>query len=206
MSGSSRRRALTIGIAMSGLASAFRRAWGQTSTTKEEFRLQTGRVTTVGSVDLEEVFEQWQKVPGQRQKLVPEIEQRMAELERAREKGKVILSKLHVLRPGTSEYDRTQKEHERIKDEVSDLQRKFQDELTHLETAGLADLLREVRIAVAEVARRRGLSFVVRAISPYRRIAVEAGAVKEAIASPLLYTDTATDITGEVLAVLNGKQ
>jgi Skp family chaperone for outer membrane proteins len=196
---------LTIGLALSGLVSALGRARGQTPKSEGNPPLLGLGLTAAGSVDLEAVFERWPKVHGQRQAFGAEAGRKQAEVERVRQRAMAEFGRLHVLRPGTPEYDRTRKEYERLGHEVADLRRRYQDELTRRETERLADLLHEVRVAVAEVARRRGLSIVFRAVSPARRIAVEVEAVKEAIAAPLLYTDPGTDITEEVLTVLNGK-
>jgi hypothetical protein len=196
---------LTIGLALSGLASALGRARGQTPKPEGNPPLLGLGLPAVGSVDLEAVFERWPKVHGLRRAFGDEAGRKWAEVEQVRRRAMAEFGRLHVLRPGTPEYDRTQKEYERLRDEGADLRHKYQDELTRRESERVADLLHEARVAVAEVARRRGLAFVVKAISPARRVAAAVEAVKEAIASPLLYTDPGMDITEEVLAVLNGK-
>jgi hypothetical protein len=111
--------------------------------------------TAVGSVDLEAVFERWPKVHGLRRAFGDEADRKWAEVEQVRRRATAELGRLHVLRAGTPEYDRTQKEYERLRDEGADLYHKYRDELTRRESERVADLLHEARVAVAEVARRR---------------------------------------------------
>jgi Skp family chaperone for outer membrane proteins len=206
MGQSSRRRALTIGVAMSALASFVSRTWGQTPRTKEESQPSKGRVTSFGSVDLNEVLDLWLKVPEQRQKFTQEARQRVAELARAKQRALTELVKLNALRPATPEHDRAVKEYDRQFAEVFALRKKFQTEMAERETELLADMLRQVRIAVAEVARKRGLSLVFQTISPFRRIPATVEAVVSAMGETVFYADPATDITSDVLAVLNEKK
>jgi outer membrane protein len=216
----SRRMVLTFGLGVVGLVG---RAFGQApDEVKEKAKgpekekaakpddpgsappPSTPPTGLIGVVDMSAVMKGFLKARDSGDRFLHDLQARRAELKKMAERAKRDADDLATLQPGTRDHADLEA---RVKEEKAKFEasRKQADaEYNTRQTELLATFQHEIQEAIAVVARRRGLTLVLRTPKgPEER--ANLGAVVSTILREVLYVDTRADLTEDVIALLNSR-
>lgn len=156
----------------------------------------------IGSIDLDRVFKEYEKVKDQSEKFKAEAMKRQGELTRLVESGKNAAQQLEKMPRNSPDYTRLDNEVTKIKAELEAKRGQFEREFAKRESDTLAALYNEVTAMVAATAKQRGMTYVVKITNDPPQ-GDDAQSVMAVMAKTVVYSDPSMDITGDVVRYLN---
>ena len=154
---SSRRNALTFGVLLTGFFGIVEQVFGQQAKTDQ---LPQSAPSRIGTLNLQAIYEGYQKVKSLKEQFAREVKTRSLELAKFQQRGKEETVRLETLTPGTPEHQKTKATIDRLQFEFDAAQKQAQEEFAARETLMLSQLQKEVRAAASVVARKKGFSVV----------------------------------------------
>jgi Skp family chaperone for outer membrane proteins len=158
----------------------------------------------IGTVDMNSVMKGYVKVKEGNDRFKDDIQAKNAELQKMVARAKRESDDLATLQPGTRDHAELEAKVKKLKEQVDAMRRQANTEYGKRQAEMLAGFQHEIQEAIAIVARRRGLSLVLRAPKGAEEGA-NLGAVVSTIAREVLYVDARADLTEEVITLLNTK-
>jgi Skp family chaperone for outer membrane proteins len=210
MANSSRREALTMGLAVGGLSGLVGRAWGrQTPKTKPEQdpterpapKVQ-GEPPRIGTVRLNAIFKSYRKAVRWTEQMQAEREARDRELGQILEQLRVENERFRMLQlqpRGSPDAAKSLVQIRQLERAHEAARTQAHTELAQHQTEGYGRLYLEVQQATSAVAKERALTVVLDLKTEPLLQDDGSGFPSYAV----IYADPATDITGEVIARLN---
>ncbi len=156
----------------------------------------------IGSVEIYAILRGYEKVKIKSDELKSAATDRKAELMKLKvetQGEEVLLTKLV---PGTVDFKTHENRVAELKAKLDAGREKLEHDFAVQEARILASFLEEIERAVAEVAKAKGLNYVLK-VTPGPANASDPAQVQEATNRSILYADPANDLTGEVIRKLN---
>ena len=213
----SRRTALTIGLGALGLVG---RAFGQApdeandkdKKDKDKDKAKdakpdgpaAGPSGLIGTVDMGGVMKGFGKVKEANEKFLEDVNVRKAELKKMDERTKRDVADLATLQPGTRDHAELDAKIKQEKQQLIARQRQTNEEYAKRQAEMLSSFQHEIQEAIAVVARRRGLSLVLR-VPKGAEEGANLVAVAQTISREVLYVGGDLDLTEEVVTLLNNR-
>jgi Skp family chaperone for outer membrane proteins len=201
-------RAVGLGLvgwaALTSLASGqqpdrdVRRTTGQQAATPAP----TVAPAAIGTVDLDKVFREYDKVKVSSAKFKEEALKKQAELGQIMNDAKSTAEKMSQMKPGTPDYQQLSNKVTEMKARIEATREQVQQEFTLKESEALAGIYNDIRLMTAAVARKKGLTYIVK-ISDEPVSGSDPNSVMSAMARTIVYSDPGADITKEVVTYLN---
>jgi RNA polymerase sigma factor (sigma-70 family) len=158
----------------------------------------------IGSIDMDAVFQRYEKVKLSSKEYNDELLARKNELMRIMTEAQEEARMLPKLVPGSADY----KKHE---DRITELKARHEagreqseHEFAQRQARMTANLLQEIQEVVADLAKAKGLNYVVK-VSPGRQQNPAPSDVMTAVNRSVVYADPRNDVTEEVVGELNRK-
>jgi Skp family chaperone for outer membrane proteins len=156
----------------------------------------------VGSVDMEKVFKDYEKVKFSSDQLKADAMKKQAELQEKAAGLKAIAKKMESFTPGSSDYKKEEERYTKLESELKTDNALAQRDFTQREAEALATLYKEVQDMVARVAMYKGMTYVVK-VSNEPITGSNPESVMAGMARSIIYADKSTDITELVIYNLN---
>jgi RNA polymerase sigma factor (sigma-70 family) len=163
-----------------------------------------GAAAAIGSIDMDAVFKGYEKAEAIRKQIEAEAGQRKGELGKIMSEAQRVAKELESLQPGSADFKSHDAKLIQLRAQLDVAREQAQREYAERETQALSALYREIQDAIAEVARVKGLVYVVK-VSRDPPSGSDANALLSAMNRSVVYADPRTDITEEVLRALNGR-
>jgi outer membrane protein len=157
---------------------------------------------TIGTIDLDKVFREYDKVKVSSDRFKQEALKKQGELGQIASEAKTAADKMAQMKPGTPDYQQWNKKVTELKATIEATREQVQQDLTFRESEALAEIYKDIRLMTAAVARKRGMTYVVK-ISNEPVSGSDPNSVMSAMARTIVYSDPAADITKEVVTYLN---
>jgi RNA polymerase sigma factor (sigma-70 family) len=158
----------------------------------------------IGSIDLDAVFQRYEKVQALNEELDNKQEARKNELRKLKWDAETEDRILAKLMPGSEQ----RKKHEvRVTDLMSQYETvrdQAEHELSQRRSEAAAAIYHEIQATVAALARAKGLTYVVK-VSKGPRTDSESNNLSTALNASVVYADPRNDLTDEVVGELNRK-
>jgi Skp family chaperone for outer membrane proteins len=207
------RGILAIGLSLLGLAFLVSPSLGQ---------LQDGSVRTtktaspataapqfpdpvppiIGTVDIESVFNNYEKVKGLNKEFSAAMAARKNELMKILSQAQSEAEMLAKLAPGTEDYRKHENKVTELKAMHEAGREQAEREFTQRQAEMMATLYKEVQTMVARIAKLRHMNYVIK-ISNQPVSGGNPNSVMAAVSSTIVYADPANDITNDVTHNLN---
>ncbi|HWE39904.1 MAG TPA: OmpH family outer membrane protein [Isosphaeraceae bacterium] len=215
METSSRRSALAIGLGLGGLLGLVGRASGQQGGRDAAVRPARGGTgaanaappqavpaAVFGTIDLAVILEGYAKFKAIREQFKQYQASKMRELSKLQAEGKDAQEAMQKFAPNSPDYKDYENKLMMIQAKFEASKQQAQRDAAMRETEAMATILKEIQEITAYVAQGRRLTHVIK-VSNEPVTANDPRALEAAMALPLIWADPATDITAEVLRVLN---
>ncbi len=163
-----------------------------------------GPAGLIGTVDMNSVMKGYVKVKESGDQFKEDLQAKNAELQKLAARAKRESDDLATLQPGTRDHAELAAKVKKLKDQVEAMRRQASTEYGKRQADMLAGFQHEIQEAIAIVARRRGLSLVLRAPKGAEEGA-NLGTVVATISREVLFVDARADLTEEVITLLNTK-
>jgi RNA polymerase sigma factor (sigma-70 family) len=164
----------------------------------------SGAGAVVGSVDMSAVFEKLKSARQARREIQADADRDRESLDRLRARLRELDQRRTSKTPDGSDAADLEAEIASLKKLFEDKSERATTELARREARMLAELDTDVREAIAQIARQKGLSYVVKAPSVPAPDASTTD-VQAVLNRSVLYADPRTDITDEVVRTLNDR-
>lgn len=161
-----------------------------------------GLPSVIGSIDMDTVFENYEKVKKSSEEIQAKALAKQNELQKMVADMKAAAEKQASLSPTSPEFKKFDQQLTQMKIEAQAFQENIQKELAQLEAEALASLYREIQSMTGRVAVWRGMNYVVK-VSNKPVTAVDPNAVMAAMSRTVVYSDPRNDITQNVVQFLN---
>jgi Skp family chaperone for outer membrane proteins len=205
------RATLAVGLGLAGWVALAGPASGQQP--DRDVRRTTGQqaataampaVTpaTIGTIDLDKVFREYDKVKVSSDRFKQEALKKQGELGQIASEAKTAADKMSQMKPGTPDYQQWNKKVTELKATIEATREQVQQDLTFRESEALAEIYKDIRLMTAAVARKRGMTYVVKT-SDEPVSGSDPNSVMSAMARTVVYSDPAADISKEVVTYLN---
>ncbi|HEX8200008.1 MAG TPA: OmpH family outer membrane protein, partial [Isosphaeraceae bacterium] len=162
----------------------------------------TATAAIIGSIDLDKVFREYEKVKVSSAKFKDEALKKQAELSQLMSEGKNAADKMAQMKPGTPDYQQLNNKVTEMKAKLEASREQVQQEFTLKESEALAVIYNDIRLMTAAVARKKGMTYIVK-ISDEPISGSDPNSVMSAMARTIVYSDPTADITKEVVSYLN---
>jgi Skp family chaperone for outer membrane proteins len=157
---------------------------------------------TIGAVDVKAALEGYEKSKALMEAARSEFLQRQNELLKINNDGKQAVEMLAKLTPGQPDYKKMEARVGQIKAQLQVAQEQLQSDAAQKEADTFATLYRDIQSMTGQVAKQRGLTYVVRVDnSPVS--GTEPQSVFASMSRPVIYFEPANDITNDVVYYLN---
>jgi Skp family chaperone for outer membrane proteins len=214
------RKILAIGLSLAGVIYLVAPTRGQGQAPKGDGRVQaaaannsangaqtTGALkpatpTVVGTIDLDQVFKNYDKVKAAMKDLQSQIQVRKGELMKYDEEGRQEMEFMRKYQPGSADYRKHEDRLTELKAKIEAGREQYQRELELRQAETMAILYKEVQMYAGWVAKRRGITHVMVASSTPPS-GSDPNSVLAAVNRPLVYADPRNDITDDVVLYLN---
>src|SRR5262249_34162584 len=160
--------------------------------------------TVLGSIDLDYVFKNYDKVKAATKDLGTQFQIRKGELMKIDNEARQEVEMLQKLQPGTDGYRKSENKITELKAKMEAGREQAEREMTPRQAETMATLYKETQGYAHGVARRRGITHVVRVSSPPPS-GSDPNSVLAAVNRPVIYADLHNDITKDVVYWLNKK-
>jgi Skp family chaperone for outer membrane proteins len=156
----------------------------------------------IGTVDLELVMRNYEKVKDQMKELSAAANLRRGELMRLESEYRQEGEMLRKLTPGSADYKKREDRMTELKAKGEAGQEQAQREFTLRQAESLATLYKEIQGMVARVAQWRKINYVLK-VSTKPPSGTDPNSVMAAVGEPVIYADPRNDITSDVVHYLN---
>ena len=156
----------------------------------------------IGTVDLEMVMRNYEKVKDQMKELSAAVNVRRGELMKLESEGRSEAEYLQKLTPGSADYKKREDHMLELKAKVEAGQESAQREFSLRQAESLATLYKEVQGMVARVAQWRKINYVLK-VSTKPPSGTDPNSVVSALGEAVIYADPRNDITNDVVHYLN---
>jgi outer membrane protein len=205
------RGILAIGLSLVGLAFLVGPSLGQQQdgSVRKTASPSTGAVVppapippVIGTVDIEAVFTQYDKVKGLNQEFSAAMLTRKNALMKIMSEAQSEAEMLAKLAPGTEDYKKHENKVTELKAKHEAGREQAEREFTQRQAEMMATLYKEVQTMVSRVAKWRKLTYILK-ISNQPVSGANPNSVMAAISSTVVYADPRNDITADVIHNLN---
>ena len=208
----STRAALAVGVGCMGLAGLVGHSAAQSDGRVQKVAAATPGTApaapaampqvVIGTIDVEGVFRELDKIKVAGETLNAEVQVRYAELQKIANEGKLEQEKLQRLTPGTPDFKKAEERMTQLQIQIEAGKQNAKREFDQKETETMTSIYNEVVAMAKYVANSRGMSFVVK----YNEGKVQASEPNSAIAAmsrTIVYADPRVDITKATTELLN---
>ena len=207
MAGSSRRQALTKGLILGGLAGCVGTALGQSppaepSKPEPPSAPPAALGTKVGTINLGRVWEEVDRIKTQGEQFKKDAAGRRRELAKMAEKIRAEIEHKNSLPPGSEAHGQSEARIAQLQKELQKARAKIEKDFARRQSELVATLYQEIQEAVGTIAKRRGLSMILK-ISDPPKTTDQTALASIFISQNVVYADPALEITREVIAKLN---
>jgi Skp family chaperone for outer membrane proteins len=203
------RLALTAGLSLVGFLALVGRSSGQqdggvqkTSTSQAPAAAVRPVAAVIGTIDMDSVLKTYEKYKSQMEAMKVDMLARQKDLMKIQEEGKQLGEMMGKFQPSSPDYKRLEKQFAQLKAQFQVANEQASSEFAQREADMLAGIYNEVQVMTGAVAKRHGMSFVVR-VSREPVNGSEPNSVMSALARSVVFSDPATDVTNEVVSYLN---
>lgn len=210
----STRVALAVGIGCVGVAGFVGRSAAQTDGgVKRVAAASPGTAAAapaamppvvIGTIDVEGVFRELDKVKVAGETLNAEVKVRYAELTRIASEGKMEQDKIQNLKPGQPDFKRCEARITELQLKMQAEKQNAEREFTQKETETMMEIYNEVVAMAKWVAGQRGMTFIVK-YNDGKVQASEPNSAMAAMSKTIVYADPRVDITKPTIDLLNRK-
>lgn len=155
-----------------------------------------------GTVDIEKIFKEYNKVKAQQEEFKAAAMAKHAELQKLQAEGAEEASKLQKMTPGSVDAKKIEDRITALKAQLEAGREQAQRDFALRESEMLATLYKEIQDMVARMAQYRGMTYVVQ-VSNEPVSGSNPNSVMAAMAKTMVYADPRNDITKDVTANLN---
>jgi Skp family chaperone for outer membrane proteins len=156
----------------------------------------------IGTVDIESVFNNYEKVKGLNQEFSAAMMARKNGLMKILSEAQSEAEMLAKLAPGTEDYKKHENKVTELKARHEAGREQAEREFTQRQAEMMATLYKEVQTMVSRVAEMRKMNYIVK-ISNQPVSGANPNSVMAAISSTMVYADPRNDITADVIHNLN---
>ncbi len=203
------RKAWVLGLAMLGLGALVGQSQGQNAgdsavrrTNNATAAAPTIAPATIGTIDMNKIFEGYKKVKFTHDQLNADAMKRQGELNGIMGEMKQIAKELEGLAPGTNEFQTRESKLTEMKASLEAKRELAQGEFARREAEALATIYKEVQAMTEACAKYKGFSYVLR-IDEEPPTGADPRSVMAAMARSVVYADPSADLTEMVVANLN---
>jgi Skp family chaperone for outer membrane proteins len=164
--------------------------------------LQPATPTVVGTVDLDKVFKNYDKVKAAMKDLSSQIQIRKGELMKFDEEARQEADMARKFQPGSPDFRKHEDRITELKAKIEAGREQYQRELEIRQAESMSILYQEVSAYAGWVAKQRGIT-VVMVASNTRPSGSDPNSVLAAVNRPVIYSDARNDITDDVIHYLN---
>lgn len=157
----------------------------------------------IGSIDLDLVFEGYEKVKASTETMQAKILAKQNELQKMVADMKAAAEKQASLSPTSPEYKKFDQQLTQMKIEGQAFQENVNKEFDLIQAEALAEIYRDIQGMTARVAYSRGMNYVVKISNKPIKAAEDPNSVMAAISRTVVYSDPRNDITQQVVQYLN---
>ncbi len=163
-----------------------------------------GVPTVIGTIDLDVVFKNYDKVKAATKEISMAVQVRRGDLLKLENTGRQEVEMMQKFQPGTPDYQKHEDKATEIKAKMEAGKEQYEREITLRQADTMATLYKEVQAYAGWVAKQRGITHVI-TVSNTPPSGSEPNSVLAAVNRPLIYSDARNDITNEVVYWLNEK-
>jgi len=214
--GVSPRMALAIGLSMAGVIylaaptkgqapkadGHVQGANGTTSGSRPGGTAKQAAPTVIGTIDLETVFKNYDKVKAVQKELGSAIQIRKGELMKYDDEARSVIELMKKFNPGSEDYRKQENRLTELKAKMEASKEQAEREITLRQAETMATLYKEIQAYAGWVARNRGITHVMSSSSAPPS-GSDPNTVMAAISRPVVYSDPGNDITNDVVYYLN---
>lgn len=216
METSSRRSALAFGLGLGGLLGLVGRAAGQQGSRDNNVRpARNGNVGAAGAppaipapviatIDPNAVMAGYAKVKAVGESFKQYQASRMKELTKLEAEGKDYETEIQKFAPNSPDFKKYEEKLTLIKAKLAAGEEQYKRDVSQRYGESMATLLKEVQEITAYVARTRHITHVLKCSKEPINTA-DPSTLDAAVKMPLMWADPATDITADVIRVLNSQ-
>jgi outer membrane protein len=158
--------------------------------------------TVVGTIDLEYVFKNYDKVKAVQKELNAAIQVRKGELMKYDDEARQVIEMMKKFSPGSDDYHKQENRLTELKAKMEASKEQAEREITLRNAETMATLYKEIQAYAKWVAQHRGITHVMSATnSP--PTGSDPNTVMAAISRPVVFFEAANDITNDVVYYLN---
>jgi Skp family chaperone for outer membrane proteins len=203
----SSRTALAAGLCLVGLASLVDKSEGQQDAKVQKASNSPPAAkllppASIGSVDIEAVFKDYEKVRVSSDAFQAEVVAKQGELSKLAAEGKQEAEKLAKLTPGSPDFKKSESRITQLKAQFQAGKEQYESEFAQKESEALAALYKDIQEMVAAVAHQRKLTYVIK-VQKTPVSSADPNSAMKAMSSAVVYADPTTDITPDVIYYLN---
>jgi Skp family chaperone for outer membrane proteins len=215
--GVSPRKILAIGLSLAGVVYLVAPSQGQ-APAKNDPRVQAANgtangnrppgtpaaptPTVLGSIDLDFVFKNYDKVKHATKELGTQFQIRKGELMKLDNEARQEVEMLQKLQPGTDGYRKSENKITELKAKMEAGREQAEREMTLRQAETMATLYKEISAYAQWVAKQRRITHVM-TVSTTPPSGSDPNSVLAAVNRPLIYADPTNDITKDVVYWLN---
>ena len=156
----------------------------------------------IGTVDLDIIMKNYDKVKDQMKELSAAVNVRRGELMKIETEYRQEGEMLQKLTPGSGDYKKREDRMTELKARMEAGNETAQREFTLRQAEALATIYKEIQGMVASVAKWRKMNYVLK-VSTKPPSGTDPNSVMAAVAEPVIYADPRNDITNDVVHYLN---
>jgi outer membrane protein len=156
----------------------------------------------IGTIDLDVVFKNYEKVKASNKEFNEAMKVRRAELMKLESEGRQEAEMMQKLTPGTEDYRKRENRLTQLKAQMEAGRESAEREFALRQAETMATLYKEVQAMVARVAVWRKMTYVVQ-VSNAPITGTDPNSVMAAINRTMVYADPSNDITNDVVMYLN---
>jgi outer membrane protein len=164
--------------------------------------LKPATPTIVGTIDLETVFKNYEKVKAVQKELSAAIQVRKGELMKYDDEARSVIEMMKKLNPGSEDYRKHENRLTELKAKMEASKEQAEREITLRQAETMATLYKEIQAYAKWVAQHRGITHVMMSSSA-PPTGSDPNTVMAAISRPVVYSDSGNDITNDVVYYLN---
>jgi Skp family chaperone for outer membrane proteins len=158
--------------------------------------------TVLGSIDLDYVFKNYDKVKHATKELGTQFQIRKGELMKIDNEARQEVEMLQKLQPGTDDYRRRENKVTELKAKMEAGREQAEREMTLRQAETMATLYKDIQAYAQWVAKQRHITHVM-TVSNAAPVGSDPNSVLAAVNRPVIYADPTNDITQDVVYWLN---
>ena len=164
--------------------------------------LKPAAASVIGTIDLEYVFKNYDKVKAVQKEIGAAIQVRKGELMKYEDQARSAYEYMKKLNPSSEDYRKQENLLTELKAKMEASKEQAEREITLRQAETMATIYKEIQAYAKAVAQHRGITHVMSA-SNAPPSGSDPNTVMAAISRPVVYSDPANDITNDVVYYLN---